>query len=90
MSKLVEKMAETFFAAWPRDDTSWAKVSDRIKDEYRAAARAALAVVMAEMREPSEAVVDAGHDVESHLWRGEIAGIWSAMLAQFEKEQAGG
>lgn len=56
------------------------------------AARAALAVVIAEMREPSKVAVEEGwkwlpdHDPGSE----DVRKAWRAMLDQFEKEHTGG
>ncbi len=83
MSKLVEKMADAIDA----HVREWAYTAATGWDEEKTAqlaARAALAVVMAEMREPSEAMFKAicPDDVTA-------SALWRAMLAQFEKENAG-
>lgn len=65
------------------------------KDCYRSMARAARAVVMTEMRQPSDAMEgragewhadSAGHSFKPAPWL--IHSIWKRMLAQFEKDQA--
>ena len=52
------------------------------RDHTDAMARAAIKETIASMREPTEAVVYAGHGVAPNQF---TASIWIAMLAEFEK-----
>lgn len=48
---------------------------------------AALAVVLAEMREPSEGMVKLGGDARGGVWADpNTRGTWRAMFAQFERD----
>ena len=89
---LVEKMAQAMFLR--THDQPW---DEAIGDPGSAAgiylddARAALPVVLAEMREPSRDMLEAAADApDDDDWLSAMGKAYGAMIAQFEKENTGG
>ncbi len=86
MNKLVEKMAEAMYRAPPAPGIPWGDLSENARTGYLNEARAALAVVLAELREPSEGMCRAAARSDYPTM---FANIWRAMFTAFEKENAG-
>lgn len=92
---LVEKMARAHYErAWEGVigccEEPWDKLPADYRDRLCDAQRAAFAVVMAEMREPSQGVVNAADCVIRTEYPGAIENAWSAMIAAFEADNASG
>ncbi len=89
---LLEKMAQAMFSR--THDQPW---DEAIGDPGSAAgiylddARAALAVVLAEMRKPSRDMLEAAANApDDDDWLSAMGKAYGAMIAQFEREQADG
>ena len=78
MSEMVERVAMALCDERWRGD--WPKLNEGEREDWRGAARAAIAA----MREPIEAMINSAHD--RIAGEGEIADVWRAMIDEALRE----
>ena len=81
MSKLIENMAQAIECTWPEKE-SWMETFN-----CSPLAKAALAVVLASLREPSEGMTKEGWGETEYEPERNLRAVWQAMLSQWAKEQ---